>query len=444
MMKHAFAILPVLIVGVALGLTRAAEAQTPPETQTNIGLRVGAGYSDNLRRDRTEESSAFGIAGVDVGVIRNMPRTDLRIHGNLDRHFYSSDIVSDEFTGSLNAGLNYVLVPQVLNWSATNNFGQVRRDFLRASGPGNREHLNVFSTGPDLFVPLSHRTRVVMSGRYSDRRYFDSDRLDSHSWYGHVGATRAMSPVDEAGLFGSARRIEHDGEFTAPYDIYSAYGSYSREMAQGSLGVQVGANALDFMDSTQVGILVRGNLRRELTGRSTVSVRARREFQDSSDIFRARQRPPDDQDLDPVDEDQFDDTGELGLTANPLIRTSVAVSYHLRRPRGTLSVGTSLGDEAYQRDSERDRRTLTLTGGMSWELSPIMVARVGADYRLESFRRADVRGHDIRLRASLSRELGQQLDVSFDYLHGQRRSGRGVQFNENRAMIMLRYTPTGW
>jgi hypothetical protein len=432
------------MLGVMLMIPVPVVAQLAAETRTNVGFRVGAAYSDNLRRDASEESAVFGFAGVDLGISRDTPRTNFNIDGNVYRNMYDSDLVGDETTGSVNARFNYQLVPQVFHWTFANNFGQVRRDPFRAAAPGNREHLNVFSTGPNLFLPLGRRNRAVVSARYMDRRYWDSERLDSEAVSAEAGVYRTLTPTQELGLVGSGRRIEHDNELIDPYYIYSAYTSYSREMPQGRLSLQVGANALDFADRTRLGVLLGFNMVRELTARSTVTVRGRREFQDTSDVFRGRQRAPQERIDDPLDEDEFDGSGELGLTSNPLMRTTVTVGYRLARPRGTVNVGAGLGDEDYQREGERDRRTLSLNGGMSWQFSPLTTGRIGGNYRLESFRRIGLRGHDFRINAGLVRELGQQLDISVDYQYGRRLSGRGTEFAENRASVSLRYTPMGF
>jgi hypothetical protein len=442
-MKTTLAIVPASLLLTALAWPVTLSAQEA-ETQTNIGFRVGAAYTDNLRRDQTEEGSLFGIAGVDLGIRRSSPRTNINVNGRLERYFYESNLVGDENTGSISAGLEYLLVPQVLHWQFSNTFGQVRRDLFRAAGPGNRENLNVFSTGPDLIVPLGRRMRATFSGRYEDRRYFESDILDSNAWSGQAGLSRVLSPVDEAGIGVSARRIEYDGAFTDPIDIYSAFGTYNRQMANGNVSVQAGVNALDFLDETRMGVLLRFDATRELTARSTITVRGRREFQDASDFFRARQRPIEDRLLDPVDPDRFDDTGELGLTANPLVRTSLSANYQLQRPRATLNFGGSLGDENYENERQRNRRTLNLTGSVSWPFSQLLVGRLSGDYRLESFRSLDLRGHDLRIAATLDRQLGRQLDLAVTYQYGRRLSGRGIEYAENRIMAVLRYTPTGF
>jgi hypothetical protein len=433
-----------LVLGAIVAIPVVAVAQEATETRTQVGFRVGATYTDNLYRNESEESATYGFAGVDLGITRDTPRMNLRIDGLVDRHLYDADLVGDETTGSINARLTYQLAPQLLNWVFTDNFGQVRRDPLRPSGPGNREHLNVFTTGPDLFLPLGRRNRGTVSARYEHRRYWDSDRLDSESYSAQAGVLRALTPAQELGVFGSARRIDYDAEFADPYEIYSAYTSYSRDMARGSLNMQVGANALDFAGRTRLGVLLGFTVDRELTARSTITVRGRREFQDSSDVFRARQRPPEERLHDPLDEDQFDRTAELGLTANPLVRSAVTANYRLDRPRGALNAGIGVGDENYQMEGIRDRRTLNLNGGMSWQFTPLMTGRLRGDYRLESYRRIGLRGHDFRIGAELLRQLGQQLDLSFSYEYGRRLSGRGAEFAENRASISLRYTPTGW
>ena len=414
------------------GTVQAQVGSAPAESDLDLEFRAGLNWTDNLGREPDGESETFASLGTSVAFARESARFRASLTGALDYFHYDSDRFDNEVVGRIDGLLGFSLVPQRVDWMFENSFGQVRTDPFAPAGPGNREYLNVFGTGPDLYMPLGARTTLGGSARYVDRRWQDSDQLDSEILGGEVRVTRLLSPTQQLGLTAATRSIDYDSDALPNYEVHSAYISYQRQLATGEVGLDVGANRLQSAGRSDTGLLLRANWTRELTARSTLRLAAGREFQDAGDQLG----------VDSIAQTGFGPTGETGLTSDPYVLTFASVRYTLDQERATFSVGGGWDRERYDSSTLLDRDALFADAGVSYRFTPLLSGDLRVSLRREEFDNiANGTADELTVVAALARRLGRELDLRLEYQYAQRDGDVGLDFEENRASVLLVWLP---
>ena len=140
---------------------------------------IGAGYTDNIRRDTgNEQDENLGIAGLRFSYDADTRKLDADLVGEIAYYEYLNDTFEPELLGNIYADASFALVPDRLHWVLTDGFGQVMTDPFQAQSPANRQNINYLSTGPEAFIGLGSQTRLRLAGRYSLATYED-DPFDS-------------------------------------------------------------------------------------------------------------------------------------------------------------------------------------------------------------------------------------------------------------------------
>ena len=405
----------------------------PPETELELEFRAGINWTDNLGREADGESQTFGSVGTTVDFNREAARLRAGLTGQLDYFHYDSNRFDNEVVGRIDGLLGISLVPQRLDWMIENRFGQVATDPFAPEGPENREYLNVFETGPDIYLPLGARTTLGGSARYTDRRWQDSDELDSEILAGELRVIRQLSPTQQLGLAAGMRSIDFDGEDVPRYEVYSAYASYQRRLATGEVGIDLGANRLQVAGRSDTGLLLRANWSRELTPRSTLSLEVGREFQDAGDQLGG----------DSLAQTGFGATGGVGgLVAEPYVLSFAALRYELTRDRATFSLGAGYDRERYDTTTALNRDSVFGDAGVTYRFSPRLTAELRLTLRREDFDALEAGTADeITVIAGLSQRLGREFDVRLQYQYSERDADFGFDYEENRASLLLVWTP---
>lgn len=418
-----------------LGIASPALSQvgtTPVEAELELQFRAGVNWTDNLGREVDGDSETFGSIGTTVAFERESTRVRTSLLGRADYYHYDSDRFSNEVLGRIDALLGISLLPQRLDWMFENRYGQVRADPFEAEGPGNRGYLNVFETGPDLYLPVGARTTLGASGRFTDRRWQDSDELDSQVLAGEVRALRLISPTQRIGLAGGMRSIDYDSDVFPRYEVYSAYATYSRRLATGEVNVDVGANQLRTGGRSETGLLVRGDWTRELTARSTLTLAVGREFQDAGDQLAG----------DSLTVTGFGPTGAVGLAGDPYTLTFASATYVLERDRLTWTVSAGWDRERYDSLAALDRDSLFGRVALDYQLNPRMSAGLALSLRREEFDAFDnATADEVVAEASFTQRLGRQFDLLFRYQYAERDADFGFNYEENRVSFNLIWYP---
>lgn len=421
----------IFLGALALGAmsARSAEGEEPLR---QLSLRASIASTDNLFRNEEEVDATYGVLGFDTRVEHESRRLKLSLDGVMDYHRYDRSDIDDEPVGFVRADGAVSLIEDVLSWRASDEFGQVRKDSRAALGPSNREDLNVFSTGPVLDLRLGSRSRIGASAQFSDRRYGDTQRLDSSIYSGELGAYRTVSTRSSVGVVGEYRKADYDEANVDARKVSSALMRYSRDVLRGELGIDGGWTWLDQDGSNDSGPLIRANFSKEISARSRLRVRGGREYRDAGDVYRDRL----------VQRDYLDESGDYALSADTMTRSFVAVDYTLRQDRTSYGFGVELADDDYEIDDGFDRQAMIYRLTVGRVISDIMRASLFATYRDEDREADSDQNREWRAGIALTTRLSRRFSLAMQYDHGDRDQGNsGVSFTENRVQVGLVFEP---
>ena len=412
-------------------LLSGAALAAPP---LGYSISAGAGYSDNIGRTSTaEQSDSMGTAELQLGFTQNTRKLEADLAANLAYFEYFDNTYDSEVIGNLQGTATVRIVPERFNWTFEDNYGQVRSDPFAAVTPDNRENVNYFATGPELFFKLASQTRLELSGRYSKVTYEDT-QLDSDRYSGLVSVLRSLSSASTVSLNVQQERIEYDVDLAgADYDRQSAYLGYAIAGSRTRATVDLGYTRLKQTGNEEDGLLLRLEASRRVTASSTLSGRAGREFSDSGNAFRSQQG------LGGVDVVDVG-TQSTTQTLNPFISTYGGLGWDFARRRTGWGVGAYFYDEDYRQQSSLDAKRILGTAYVYRDLSSNMRLSLGGDYSDNDF---DVATNDYRetsVSAGLTWQLGSKLWLNLEYQRFDRSSDVATgEYEENRGWLRLGY-----
>jgi hypothetical protein len=156
--------------------------------QFAYGLGYVATHSDNIARDALNERSEWVhsyLAG--FSYLENTADLMARVFAQATYYDYQDDTFDDESVYNLNSSLIWTISPQRFTWTLEDAYAETQISTTTADTPANRTNINVFSTGPDLYVRLSPVNTLafgVRAGNVStSETNIDNDRLStSASW----------------------------------------------------------------------------------------------------------------------------------------------------------------------------------------------------------------------------------------------------------------------
>ncbi len=397
-------------------------------------VRIGASYSDNIRRsDADEEDETIAVGGLNV----DWAAESRRFTGAFDADFEYRDYLDDTFesdnVSSADLNLEFKAAPDVFHWVVDNRFGTLRRNPFDAETPGNRENVNRLSTGPDFFARLGRKTRLAIQGRYASTNYEESD-ADSETLDGTVSLQRAVSPNRTLSLNLSAARVEFDDvQGTSGFDQYSAYVSINSEISRGTLRASLGANEVHDRGDVFSGTFAELEWARQLSSLSRLTLSYSLRYSDAGDLF-----------------GRFDGLGtgtsrvrEIVPVTDPLEVSRLAVTYRYNKNNVTYLLSAFASDDDYEVQNGLDRQRLGANADVSADFGRGW--RLGADlgFRQSSFDTPDRSDDYLTGGVRIDRRLSRLFWISLQYNLDDRSSDAEAQdYRENRVTLWLRFRPT--
>jgi hypothetical protein len=256
--------------GIALGvavltlaatlLLVASTAQAASKLRVDGGVRVE--HHNNIAREAVnEDSDVDRVARLGVGYVRSESGVNLELDYDAEYHDYLHDREEDESVLNGRAGLVWELMPQRLDFVLNHQVSQQLSDRQEANVSSNRELRSVITTGLDLTSNFSAVDSLIISPRFVDVRFEESDSSDSQ--HGSLGATwqRRLSAVSQVSLSGNYADVQFDDGIN-DYQSSSLLLGFATALSRLSYQLAVGANQFDRERGDKVdGFVVRANLR---------------------------------------------------------------------------------------------------------------------------------------------------------------------------------------
>jgi len=407
--------------------TVAPNGERPPV----VGFWYGHVESDNIGRTETPEDGSYETLGVVTDLARRSRRLTANLNTDLEYRDYSLDSVDSEVVGTLSANADVELVQDRFRWLFADQYGQGITDPRGGIGPGNREQINVITTGPKLQLTFGARTSLELTGSWSQRKFDESNNVDSESVLGELGIYRQASSTARFGLVFGSNNVDYD-EVTAPeYDIERVAIRYEKELATGRVQADVGTNEIStgpFKDDAPLYNLV---WTRSLTARSDLSLRASRAITDAGSVLVANLAPG-------LEGEPFTD---VVVTPNPLEQSRIGLSYAVTLSRTTLSAELSSSQDEYIGNATNDNDTTTLHLAFVRTVTERLNFGISYEDVERELKDGSATGEDSWTVAWVNRTFGRRMFAGLA-ISTYDRSGP-QSYDEQRYELRFGYSPTG-
>lgn len=395
---------------------------------------AGVGHTDNMARtSQNGADETLKSAGVRFSLEQDSRRVEGDLLGDLQLTDYSS-AYSTDLTGNLTGRLGFALVEDRLKWDVEDNFGQVQRDLFAVPTPQNRENVNYFSTGPQLFLPMGRATSLLLAGRYTRIDFEDSPGSSSQVG-GWVAVQRRLPHSGILGLNFQGEQIRQDDDGIFPtYERLQAFLRYELNGARSTVLVDIGANRLDLSDGRETGALLRLEMARNVGRFSRILLGAGQEFTDAGSSLqpgRAQLALP-------------ETTTDFQLqTQQPYTSRYATLGWELAGRYTRIMLNSRWEDEEYVGGEAVDVRRRSVDLFASRDLGPHTAISMAARFSTSDFATQvgsnDESSYILALSRAFGRRLGMELSAErydFDF------DTAGANAGETRFWLRLTYGDT--
>jgi hypothetical protein len=395
----------------------------------DLTLRAGGGYSDNVNRTPTDETSSNVYApGLDVNYRETTRRLDAKVTGDLDYLSYTAKGLNSQLIGNFYGDVSYGIVPETFVWNLNESYGQGRADLLQPSNPQNTEGINYFSTGPELTLRLSNRMFVTANAMYANSWYQDQD-TDSNQYGGGLSLGRTLSQATNVQVSAQYMKINYMDPNAGPdTDLWEYYLAYSAEGSRSTLRFDAGYRSFDNGVDSQGGPLVRFNLSRKLSAYSTVFVLAGDVYNESASQLNGNLATPGN----PGGTNGYsngeifvDRYGGAGFTFDRMrTRFGATVTYH---------------DQNYVQSAANDLNRWDANGNIERDLSRAWTAGLQFWYYHEDYKNISYSDAELDYGLYASWQFARTLALSFEWQRWQSQASDQPDANENQYWLRLNW-----
>ena len=398
------------------------------ETAWEFG--VSQEYSDNIRRAPEGEETIDVVRTGSIGGRLLADRAGLEGDAEIrvDYIDYREGTFDKEVRGQGSADLIWHLAPERFSWTLQERLAVVEERSTEPLSPGNRQQINVFSTGPDYRLRLGGTRFLDAGARYTDLRYSrsetDNRRMGIQLQLGH-----RPSPVLENRLILDATRTHFPQRAdTRDYDRQDLYGRTALRGATTRTIADLGVTSIQRAAGEDVtGGLARLAWERDMTPVTQLRLNLAGEYSDTASDLLGRPGEP------------VRDPSAVESSADVFFARRADIGIRHETPRGSLALDLRAEDREYEEaplDQLRTEASLILgvTAGPRSRLE-LFGHHAAYDYDATEFRDVDREG-GLRWRYRLRRAL----EIRLEGARAERVTNRDTgEYQENRALLELSY-----
>ncbi|HEY6923304.1 MAG TPA: outer membrane beta-barrel protein [Steroidobacteraceae bacterium] len=418
-----------------------AAASTSHAALPGYEISVGAIESDNIERvpqggkHDTVLEQQLRLTWHD-----ERPRLDADIDADLSHLTYVPRIFADQVIGNLIGSAKVGLVPQVLFWDISDNFGQGVTDPLAAVTPQNRENINYFTTGPELLMQVGGDNFLHVRGTYGKTSYQRS-QLDANRFGAGLGFIHRLSSVVDVSLNLNGERNNYAYDNLFPdFSTQEAFVHVDAKGSRTTLGADLGYGRIETSSSDVNGVVTpssshgsvtaRLQATRKLSASSTLSMSAGREYSDAAAAFQVAQ----------VLSGANLGTQQTVQTNGPFTMVYETVGWNWARGRSTLGITASHFKDTYVETAGLDDTRAEIDLNASRRLSPTVQVSLLEQYLRQVFTNVAGNSTVSTTDARLAWQPSRRITVSFDYMFSRRSSEvRSTDYRENTVWLSIGY-----
>ena len=397
-----------------------------------IELRATAAaiYSDNVAHAATNPLSDTvldALAGVRVDHIG--PRLSADIDLSVAELDYLRGTSSSQTLPAGHVNVIGVMVPERFTWMVRDDVGQISNEPLNALDSLDRQNVNLLSTGPDVFLPLSTRNSLELQARYGTTNY-QYTNIDSARYNGEVGLVRTLASNSTLALVQDYEKIDYKVSGIPSVDLAPSFLRYTLEARRTYFVAEGGSEWLrtDLGKRRTPHALL--TLQRLISTRLTLNAEYQHGFSDAGDAF-----------LESVTNRFTNGTYQnVQAVAGPFESDSAYAMLIRGAGRMLIAAEVTWNRENYQSNVALDRRVAGADLVVDYRLSSRLTLAGKARWRRETFPETGLADSGSEVSVGLNRQLTPYLQLAATYLRGH---GAGNiildRFTEDRVTLALIY-----
>jgi hypothetical protein len=411
----------------AVVLPALAAAEIVPE------LSVNWSGSDNIQRSTTDPGTgAQTLARAGIDFFANRPSWNLEARAAAERVFYSGEAQNDDADSRYGLYLRseFLLVPERVTWEVLDDLGLVATDSFGELNPSDLQEANLFSTGPNLYLPVGISNRLEAELRYSRLDFSGSDDEDNNRYSATVALLHSATPIRNIGVALSRQRVMYAGDDTGlrNYNLDSAFFVVSSAPRRSAIVLQGGYSRVDDGETSRSGPSGMIAIERRLSETGDVAVFARTGYADAADSFRFGRSGSEAMELVPQN---------VQATSAPFRQTIASLEFRRRVSSTQITFAPVYSRERFFDDAGQSRRAYGVILNTAHALGPSLQLRVFGNATENKYDDGSQDSTDYNFGAGLTFQFSRSLALGVDY----DRFIRSGVFRENRISAVLRYRP---
>jgi hypothetical protein len=395
-------------------------------------IQLGVIESDNIQRlPSGGTSGTIGIAELAFDWHEKRPYLDADVDVDMSHLNYFQHTYGSQYIGNAFGQVQFNIVPQLLSWNVSDNFGEAPLNPLAPITPANLGYLNYFSTGPTLSLPLAQATRLNVTGQYGSVNYQQQTALDATRLTGLIGVVHDLSPLSSISLNARDERTDFRNDQLNPdYTRQELFARYEAKGNRTELALDLGDSHLHLPGSSDDTPLARLEVSRRLSASSTVGVALGHDYSDGVDAFRLAQ-------------------AVTGATLNtlPIIAVGPAfvdsygtLQWNFKYARTSLNLSATYLRDRYQTDAPLNNERIVVNAFAAHQITPAVQLSLTEYLVRWQFDVADESVTESDTALQLTWRAGPHLSVFLAY-YLSKGSGDVHAFNytENRVWLSVGY-----
>lgn len=340
-------------------------------------------HSDNINLSEDNEiDESVLIPGLRFVASQEGSAVQLQAIGDLEHRSYLDNNFPDEFRSRLAGQLNWSMLPERLSLVVEDYLNQAPISLREGSYPGNVQRTNVFIAGPTFFARLGDTTRAQIDLRGTDTYAEVTEGFDGQRYSAAGKLQRDFSSTQQGSLNLASTKAEFDNPDQATdFTRHDAFIGYQRAFRTADLELDAGYSRVEREGGggQESSPLARLGLTWRATGRSQVSVNARRQLSDTVQDLVIRNFDLDD----PI----IPDLVESAVLVNPQVFRSrrFDVDYRFSGERLSVRVRPTYRERRYIDSSIDDQNEEAAFFEVGYRLRPRLTMGVQAVVRNREF-----------------------------------------------------------
>ena len=419
------AVAPVVVLGLLLSCAGPAAA-------LELDWSVGSGIelTDNASRSADGgEAEQIGVLWAGLEVQEDTPMLQMGLTSLLQYRDYQQQTFDDHTLFALSAQFTASLIPRRLHWRVEDYFRQIRVDDLSPLTPDNRQDINVFWTGPDLFFRFGPSTELQLGGRFG-HHYYQEVAGDNIRLAGSAALTRRLTTRMDGSLNSEVLRVEYeDANLFNDFTRYDGFAGLDLAFRHSDLTLELGASHIERSGAADLqGALAALRLTRRLPRGNSAGVAYRQHYSESGATLLAA----------------GDDPLLIDLVTTVVPRDIAYIRraelYHVRARGGLYSrLLMHWRDEEFE-VGDLDRIAFGGRLDLGYALTAMWSGGAYLSYRRSDYRRLERQDDDWLLGAHIEYRFTRHAVASLGYAHDTRNSSLpAADYRENVVLLGLRY-----